>query len=210
MQGSEHELAFWRDFVKTDRFLNGWVQNIRTPELNDIAYQFFKERPDAYVLDCGSGVVSILRGTVREGRLSSADPLAKEYEKLFDYDAHGLTMPLSKACEALNFANLFDIVHISNAIDHSQQPDLAYSKMMQAVKPGGFLIVQGFVNEGTHEKWQGFHKWNLDIENDKYLRITDKTGLSTTLGSNPYFQTRQSVPHMGKEWIIWIAQKPEA
>ena len=207
IKGVDHELGFWKQFVKSDRFLKGWVPTTRTPELNDIAYKFFTERPDAKVLDCGSGVVSILHGTVKQENLMAADLLGDEYRDIFDYTRYGIEPPIAVGCEGLKFVEQFDIVHISNALDHCQQPDLAFWKLYQAVKPGGFLMVQGFVNEGTHENWSGFHNWNLDIDRDR-LTITDKTKLSVTLSTKPYFSTKVHLEILGRDWLIWVNQKP--
>lgn len=212
MQGAEHEISFWKQFVQSDRFLNGWLSNEKTPELNNLVYMFLKGQPDAEVLDCGSGVVSILHGTVKRSNLFSCDPLANEYAKIFDYDGKiGDTYfsPNPVACEDLEYENQFDVVHISNALDHSQQPDIAYQKMLQAVKPGGFLIVQGFVNEGTHEDWTGFHNWNLDVTFGN-LSITGKVEPPIILDSNPYFATKIYLEILGRDWVIWIQQKPKA
>lgn len=214
MIGSEHEISFWKEFVKTDRFINGWLSNEKTPELNDLVYMFFKGQPEAKVLDCGSGVVSILHGTVPDGKLQSADPLGHEYAKLFDYNKYGLLMPLPRACEDLLYTNVFDVVHISNALDHTQNPQAAYNAMYRAVKPGGFLIVQGFVNEGTHEDWIGFHQFNIDIKElitngVEYtaLVIESKNGDSIVY-SNPYIARKIHIDLLGRDWVIWVARKP--
>jgi SAM-dependent methyltransferase len=217
MKGSEHEVAFWKNFVKTDRFLNGWLSDEKTPELNDLVYMFLKGQPEADVLDCGSGVVSILHGTVKRSNLFSCDPLANEYAKIFDYNgkiSDTYFSPNPVACEDLEYENQFDVVHISNALDHCQQPSVAYQKMLQAVKPGGFLIVQGFVNEGTHENWQGFHQFNIDIKElitnqTEYtaLLISSKNG-DSVIYSNPYFSRKIHIDLLGRDWLIWIAQKP--
>ena len=212
IKGASHEIAFWKQFVQSDRFINGWLSNEKTPELNDLVYMFLKGQPDAKVLDCGSGVVSILHGTVKESNLTSADPLGHAYNEIFDYNKHGLIMPLPRACEDLTFKDLYDVVHISNALDHSQQPDIAFERMYRAVKPGGFLIVQGFVNEGTHEDWNGFHQWNLDLfrenQEGEGLKITDKHGAQTVLSQNPYFARKIYIDLLGRDWVIWIARKP--
>ena len=60
LHGIYHELAFWQQFVKTDRFLNGWVGKGKTPELNQEVADFIKSVPHETVLDVGSGVCSIL------------------------------------------------------------------------------------------------------------------------------------------------------
>jgi len=213
MQGSEHEISFWKEFVKSDRFLNGWLSNEKTPELNDLVYMFLKGQPDAKVLDCGSGVVSILHGTVSKENLVACDLLAYEYYKIFDYKANGIIAPFPSACEELIFDGTFDVVHISNALDHTQNPQAAYNAMYRAVKPGGFLIVQGFVNEGTHEEWTGFHQWDLDLYNydDRglFLCINDKENNLQILSSeNPYFARKIHIDLLGRDWAIWIVRKP--
>ena len=212
IKGASHELSFWKDFVKSDRFINGWLPDRKTPELNDLVYMFLLGQPEAKVLDCGSGVVSILHGTVKKGNLHSCDLLAYEYEKIFDYKANGIIPPFPSGCEELIFDGTFDIVHISNALDHTQDPQAAYNAMYRAVKPGGFLIVQGFVNEGTHEEWQGMHQHDLDLfrenQEGEGLKITDKHGVQTILSQNPYFARKIHIEMLNRDWIVWITRKP--
>ena len=212
IKGVAHELSFWKQFVQSDRFLNGWLSNDKTPELNDMVYMFLLGQPEAKVLDCGSGVVSILHGTVKAGNLHACDLLAYEYEKIFDYKANGIIPPFPAGCEELIFDGTFDVVHISNALDHTQDPQAAYNAMYRAVKPGGFLIVQGFVNEGTHEEWIGFHQWDLDLfrenQEGEGLKITDKHGAQTILSQNPYFARKIYIDLLGRDWLIWVTRKP--
>ena len=212
IKGSDHEIAFWKQFVKSDRFINGWLSNEKTPELNVEVYMFLLGQPDAKVLDCGSGVVSILHGTVKN--LTPCDLLGNEYAEFFDYNAHGILSPFPSSCEDLRFKDVFDVVHISNALDHTQDPKAAYNAMYRAVKPGGFLIVQGFVNEGTHEEWQGFHQFNIDIKElitngVEYtaLVIESKNG-DAVVYANPYFARKIHIDLLGRDWIIWITRKP--
>lgn len=211
IKGADHELSFWKDFVKSDRFINGWLPDRKTPELNDLVYMFLLGQPDAKVLDCGSGVVSILHGTVKPGNLCSTDLLGNEYGEIFDYDKHGLTKPIPVGCEALTFDDVFDVVHISNAIDHTQDPHAAYLAMYRAVRPGGFLIVQGFTNEGTHEDWTGFHNWDIDLDESKpehvNLSISDKRGWVAAI-FNPYFSRKIYLEVLGRDWVIFITRKP--
>ena len=214
IKGSDHEIAFWKQFIQSDRFLNGWLSNEKTPELNDLVYMFLKGQPDAKVLDCGSGVVSILHGTVPNENLTACDPLAREYAKIFMYEYFNDIMPLGIACEDLTDENKFDVVHISNALDHTQNPQAAYLAMFRAVKPGGFLIVQGFVNEGTHEEWTGFHQHNIDIKElitngVEYtaLVIESKNG-DAVVYQNPYFARKIHIDLLGRDWLIWITSKP--
>ncbi len=212
IKGADHEISFWKDFVKSDRFINGWLPDRKTPELNDLVYMFLLGQPEAKVLDCGSGVVSILHGTVKRENLMQCDPLGEEYAKIFDYQSNNCDAVFSVACENLVGENKFDVVHISNALDHTQDPQAAYNAMYRAVKPGGFLVVQGFVNEGTHEEWTGFHQWDLDLfrenQEGEGLKITDKNGAQTILSQDPYFARKIYLDVLGRDWIIWITRKP--
>jgi len=201
MEGIEHELKFWTNFVQTDRFLTGWVGPGKTPELNQDVADFILSVPHEKVLDVGSGVVSILNGLVN---VTAADPLSAYYRDIFDYEKHGLRPPLKLGVENLIMEDAYDIVHISNALDHSQDPVTGYYRLLAAVKPGGYLIVQGFENEGEYEKYSGMHQWNLSIENNQ-LVIKDKNG-EVERFSGPHFAKTVKLDS-GKDWFIWIVKK---
>jgi SAM-dependent methyltransferase len=201
LHGIYHELNFWKGFVKTDRFLNGWVSHKKTPELNQFVADFIKSVPHETVLDIGSGVVSILNGLVP---VTAADPLGDLYKLVFDYQKHKLTAPLPYPAEELPFNDDFDVVHCSNAIDHTQNPILAYSKMMDAVKLGGYLIIQGFENEGTFENWEGFHQHDISVEANT-LCLKNQTGSISVIDTKPTHL--EFVEFEAKRWYIWIKQK---
>ena len=200
LHGIYHELAFWKEFVKTDRFLKGWVKKVKTPELHQEVADFILSVKHNNVLDVGSGAVSILNGLVH---VKAVDPLGDLYKLIFDYQKNHIEPPLAYPAEEIPFENEFDIVHISNAIDHTQSPVKAYNALMKAVKPGGYLIVQGFENEGTHENWAGFHQNDIWVDDDK-LRLDTKDGFREYLDFDPYYV---QVKDIGKRWFIWIAKK---
>lgn len=208
--GADHEIEFWKGFVKTDRFLKGWVSKEKTPELNDKVAQFIKDHIPMHgsLLDCGSGVVSILNGLLPDNyKLLATDVLGEEYEKIFDYSAYGIIPPLSVSAEDLPFEGIFDIVHMSNALDHTQDPLKAWERLMAACKPGGYVIVQGFENEANYEKWQGMHQWNIYIdEKTNILCIDNKQGHYTGI-VNPHW-CQKVIFENNKSWFIWIVQKP--
>lgn len=201
LHGIYHELNFWRWFVKTDRFKQGWVGKSKTPELQQYVADFIKSVPHETVADVGSGVVSILNGLVP---VTSIDPLGELYQLLFDYRANKLKPPVPYPAEEIPFVNQFDIVHCSNAIDHTQNPIIAYKTMMNAVKPKGYLIVQGFENEGTHENWQGFHQNDIYIS-DNQLCIKYSDGDGCIIDNEPTHL--QTIQNGTKNWYIWIKQK---
>lgn len=163
MYGIAHELGFWMWFTKTDRFLNNWWNSERNPELESFVQQLIK--PGDRVLDVGSGPVSILKGTT--DNLIACDPLGGLYALILDYSDHEMVIPV--AAENLRDfydENSFDVVHMRNAIDHSQNPKVAWETMKEVCKVGGRIIVHGFENEADHEKGQGFHRWNFTVRED--------------------------------------------
>lgn len=202
LKGIYHELAFWQQFVKTDRFLSGWVKKIQTPELHQEVAHFIKSVPHETVLDVGSGVVSILNGLVN---VRAVDPLGDLYRLIFDYDRHKVQPPMAFPAEELPFKDDYDIVHISNALDHTQNPERAFHKLMRAVKPKGYLIVQGFENEATYENWQGFHQHNIYCDENS-IKIGYRENIYTTIDENPDLLIRK--PIGDKTWFIYIVQKP--
>lgn len=206
-----HELNFWKGFVQTKRFLEGWVKNIKTPELRDVVHNYIKNnlKPNGSVLDVGSGVVSILNGTVPKEQLTAVDPLGDLYQIIFDYGKHQIKPPIAIPCEeiGIDFWGAYDIVHISNALDHTQNPFEAYSNLLKAVKPYGYIIIQGFENEAEFEKWQGFHQFNLRL-GDQFITVTDKDGNTTTLNENiEQVVHAERIEFEKKAWFIWIAKK---
>lgn len=205
-----HELTFWKTFVTTPRFLKGWVNNERTPELRDSVYQFLKERPEAEVLDVGSGVVSILTGSCK--KLMAVDPLGELYGMIFDYQKYRALQPIAIPAEELNFPGTFDIVHISNALDHTQDPIKAFDSMFACVKPGGHLIIQSFENEATYENWQGFHQVNISLDGAVLKSNGYPFADSLMVHSNFTVIHAEKIevelnPGNKRNWIIWIAQK---
>lgn len=214
LAGIAHELKFWQGFVKTERFLKGWVENRVTPELNHKVYDFIHGmltqapfRDQVKILDVGSGVVSILNGLVPQKNLTAVDPLGGLYELIFEYKRYGIKPPVPMPAEELAALNeSYDIVHISNALDHCQNPALAYLSLGKMVKPGGFLIIQGFENEGNYENWQGFHQWNIELDTQRQMLVlSNKDGMHAEwMGAHLCFRTEFE---NNKSWFVWIVKK---
>lgn len=202
--GFQHEIDFWRGFIKTDRFLKGWCGNHKTPELNQEVADFILSVPHDSVLDVGSGVVSILNGLVP--CVVPADPLGEQYEKIFDYGWFNLPKPMPMGAEDIEFDKFFDIVHISNAIDHAKNPVQGIKQLYQAVKEGGYLIIQGFENEGEYENYQGLHQWNIHLAGD-VLVINDAVSSVTTINLDGVVLAKTIKLNTGKNWFIWICRR---
>ena len=222
IQGVKQELQFWEVFIKTPRFLKDWCSDEKTSELDqDVADFILNNCPEGgHILDCGSGAVSVLNGLHKTANIVATDLLADDYVKIFDYPKHGIRPPIAIGAEEVEsilpvYGN-FDIVHMRNALDHTQDPVKAYNSMLACVKPGGYLIIQGFENEGTFEKWQGMHQWDISVVEEKeishseiiptHLSITSKAGDS--IGKNGGYHWHKKIKlDTGKDWFVWIVKK---
>lgn len=200
------ELKFWQGFVKTERFLEGWCADIRTPELRDSIYNFVKQHPKAKVLDVGAGACSILNGTVPNALLTASDPLAPLYELIFPYHKYPFSAPKPYAVEDLPYEDTFDIVHISNALDHCQNPEAALQSMFRAAKPGGWVVVCGFENESNAQGHQGMHQWNIELGSDGILEVTH--GTTKVVNCAELGTVLERTPFNDRHWMAWAAQKP--
>jgi len=206
MEAIGHELRFWKEFVQTPRFLRGWVDDsIKTPELQQDIYEYITKMPgfkEKKVLDIGSGAVSILNGTFPKDNITAIDPLGSLYSLVFDYEKYGIRPPICCGGEAMNFVNQFDIVHCSNAIDHTQDPMTVYRNMHRACRSGGIVIIQSFIDEAVHENWEGFHQWNFRVSDIGKVSFSNRHGKEFHLpGEQVYFNfIKDHLP--GKDFFI--------
>lgn len=212
MEAVAYELQFWKEFVKTERFLEDWCSNKKTGELHQEVYDFIQAIPDyryKKAMDIGSGAVSILKGTLPGDNITTTDALACLYKIIFDYRERGIKPPLTFCGEELDkyFHEEFDIVHCSNAIDHTQEPIKVFQNMMHVCRKGGYVIVQGFENEAVCENWSGFHQWNFAMTAGGSVYYTDKNGNSKSFQGEVVFHKRKENVYKGKTWFICIWKK---
>lgn len=212
IKGVSEEIKFWKRFVATDYFKKEWEGNKvcielekEQPEVVQLFNYLLSENNDLKVLDCGSGVVSILHGLVPQENLTATDLLADEYAAFYNYENKGITRPLAIAAENLpeEFSEQFDVVHMRNALDHCQNSFKALEKLISCCKPGGYLIVHGFENEAIQEGWKGMHQWNIAVENER-LKIQNSKEAVFFEGAEMAIAKR--LPS-GKNWFIWVIKK---
>lgn len=204
-RGAADEVRFWVDFVHTDQFKTWLDDSQPTPELRGDVVKLIQGEKGR-VLDVGSGVVSILRGTSKT--ILAADLLADEYKKFFDYEGHKIDPPIAVAAEHLLFSEGFQVVHMRNALDHSQNIFKAWDALRDAVRPGGILVVCGFENEGTHLHRLGMHQWDLTII-DNALTACHPGEERVPLPARNFFPLLHYVATLenGRNWVTWAGRK---
>lgn len=197
-----NELSFWVDFVKSERFAKRWESAVPNKELHKASKDFICEIQPKTILDVGSGVCSLLYGLLPESEITCVDPLGDLYGLIYDYSGKPFKQPLAIMGEEMTFDGEFDLVHCSNALDHCQNPITVLANMITATKPGGWTMVQGFVDEGFAEGYSGFHKWDMKLTSDGLLKIAE--GVYTAPGN--YFKQYQ-IEDGWKHWFIWALRK---
>ncbi|BCH60540.1 hypothetical protein RvVAR0630_31640 [Agrobacterium vitis] len=224
--GREDEINFWREFCRSERFIDNFCVREPNPEIDADVELFIKGYAVAQnvhglvpkVLDIGSGPVSMFSRSFagEKVELHAADPLADDYITLWDPTKYtGLVLPVACPVEELSQtfgADEFDVTHIRNALDHVANPLVGLDEMLKVTKPGGFLIVHGFADEAVAEKWQGFHQWNLCWAEGNDFTVSGKGGVTYSL--KQFFGERTRImrpwmrfPREGKAWCGFIAQK---
>jgi SAM-dependent methyltransferase len=157
------------------------------PELRYCAAELQRDsRQLPRLLELGSGPVSLLASGIDDGLFTvvAVDPLARPYRYLLKY--YGVTYPIQPRPgrgETLLKQFLpasFDIAYSSNALDHTISPRRCLEQMCQVVRPRGFLLLEGFVREGTHGNWSGLHQHDLLTEHGSLTHL-DRAGRQTNL-----------------------------
>lgn len=176
-KGLPDELEAW-EFMLTGQGKN-WVVSEYNYRLNSEAelqdeYKRLIEAPPGgaaiRLLDVGAGPLSSF-GKRWEGRalqLFPVDPLAVEYNALLA--RLGLRAPVpsqpghgEKLLELFG-KNSFDLALASNSLDHSQDPLLVIRHMITLVKPGCYVYLGHFRDEGVQAGYTGLHQWNFNIK----------------------------------------------
>lgn len=133
------------------------------------------------VLDFGAGPFSTLvylhKAALAE--VTAVDTLSDEYRVLLE--SHGIAWPLipqRASGETLSDrfgAESFDIVFVSNALDHTQAPALTWMNLFQVTRVGGVLAHRHAIREASHEHWDQLHQFDL-FPRDGAFQITDVAG----------------------------------
>ena len=54
------------------------------------------------------------------------------------------------------------MVHCSNALDHCENPLIAFIEMHRVCRNNGIMVLWSFENEGKQSGYDGLHQWNLE------------------------------------------------
>jgi len=136
-----------------------------------------------YCLDVGCGPTSQFYTDELKAyngiKVVSVDPLAEVYQYLHNrydsnYDIECIFGYGEKLTELFP-EDYFHLIYSQNALDHSQDPEEFIKASYDVLKPGGLLVLHGFIKEGTAAHWLGLHNWDIVVKGDDLL-LSNKKG----------------------------------
>lgn len=170
------EIRFWKNYMETQGgvYYSSFQRNVEKNK-KFVLEEDLPDKPEQEVrfVDVGSGPFSQCGIATEKVRLNgiAVDPLAEIYTMLKRKNGlengidlrTGFVELLDKQFER----NTFDLVHMSNALDHSFDPVFGVYQLLHICKIGGKVILRHTENEGQRENYQGLHQWNLSIHNEE-------------------------------------------
>lgn len=203
------ELTFWDNQFKNKQ---QWIKSLLDPvaRTNCIPRPFLmflslvKDTP--FVLDLGCGPISCLVGASGI-KLVGMDPLAKEYDAIlakYGVPIQNNIIGKGETLDVIFPEQSFDIIHMRNALDHSEDPSRCIENIYRTLKVGGHFIIISKKNEGTTANWDGMHQWNLTLNNGT-LVCTDKNKNSEDLMDGLKFTYVPGYETESKDWFsgVW-------
>ena len=176
LKGIDFEIKFWDKLMETEGSCGGdpEVYKLRISPETRFSLEDEIETDETAFCDVGSGPFSNCGVYTYKTNLkiTADDPLAKVYEVL--KSKYGVVSPINPITGMVELLgrqfeeNCFDIVHMSNSLDHCFDPVEGIKQMLAICKVGGKIILRHNENEAEHAKYQGFHQWNIHVENDKF------------------------------------------
>lgn len=206
------EVAHWDEWLRT-RGLNDPDDFARRTDPELPVQQYIREllpplleTEVCRILDIGAGPLTTV-GKVYQGHkieLVCIDPLASVYDAILA--ATGVAPPVrttygeAETVGEMFAENTFDLVHAFNSLDHAHDPVTAIKAAVRIVKPGCYVYLWHWLNEGEREHYGGLHQWNFGTSGNSFI-ITSNTHEATDI--NRVLRDKATVTHIVNEsrWI---------
>ena len=172
----------------------------------------YMSSPPKLMLDHGAGPFTNLGTTFTcpprftslkhfKSQVVAVDPLASNYHRILNtfnvYNTTRTSYCPSEKLEKCIGNNNVDLSIIINALDHSENPILAFGQAINVTKSGGLVCIHSMRNEAHRQGGVGFHKWNFDIVDDKWI-ITNVNEASSQTVENIFINIKKVDTIYGK------------
>lgn len=176
LDGLYDEIAYWKALLAGEL-----PESTRLSEVTDPNRKFMLEEdlPNEKgrlikFADIGSGAYSSCGKKTDKVNLeiTAVDPLASAYKILknkYNIQDNGIDVEVGfvELLDKQYQENTFDIVHMSNSLDHCFDAVFAIYQLLFICKIGGRVILRHYENEAEEEGYQGLHQWNLSLHNEE-------------------------------------------
>jgi SAM-dependent methyltransferase len=178
--GIADELRFWDAWLRTAGL--EWPEGYRArldpaSELSEYYRSFVDHLPqeEIAILDVGAGPLTALgkRHPAKRLRITATDALAEHYDRLLR--RYGVEPPVrtvyaeGEHLTAHFGPNTFDLVTAQNCVDHMQDPLEAIRQMLVVVRPGCYVVLNHFPEEGRHANYDGMHHWDFSLDGGEFV-----------------------------------------
>lgn len=173
--GIEDELNFWNDYMDTqgDIYKDDYEETVSINKKfvleKDIDQKYYGKK--FKFIDVGSGPFSRCGMVTEKVQMDfvAADPLAEAYnmmKKAKQID-NGVVVYTAfvEFLDRKYGKNAFDMVHMSNSLDHCFDALCGIYQLIYICKIGGKVILRHAENEAERSEYGGFHQWNLSVHN---------------------------------------------
>lgn len=177
LSGLESEIAFWKRYMETEGGI--YYDNFKAQTEKNKPFTLeryldgLSKTEQIRFIDIGSGPFSRC-GHVTENYnllVETVDPLAEVYNDLKKKNAleNGITIKTGfvELLDKYFDADSYDIVHMSNSLDHSFHAVFGIYQLLNLCKVGGKVILRHAENEAERSEYEGLHQWNLSLHNQE-------------------------------------------
>lgn len=214
-KGIYSELLFWENFVSNEggNFFYGFNKTVSSSRSFSLENDIPKERygTEYSFIDVGSGPFSRCGRITTKVKLNvvAVDPLANAYKKIKEKYGVDNGVPLiSGFVELLDkqfSPNSFDMVHMSNSLDHCFSAIDGIYQLLNICKIGGKVILRHHENEAENEGYEGLHQWNLSLHNPEksfvIWRNSERYNICELFKEYADFELYADVQELGGHWI---------
>jgi SAM-dependent methyltransferase len=172
------ELMFWDRWLAQRGSGASMAEMLREDRpAPEALWQFIERAPGdpVRILEVGAGPIGSIgdRHPSRRLEVTPTDVLANQYNRILRRRGIKPKIPTRYAdaerlCGQFG-AESFDLVYAANCIDHTDDALRAIQEMLSVVRPGGYVVMDHFQDEGAHQDYAGLHKWNLRAEAGKLV-----------------------------------------
>lgn len=214
LDGLYDEIAYWKALLAGEL-----PESIRLPEVTDPNRKFMLEEdlPNEKgrlikFADIGSGAYSRCGKKTEKVDLEiiAVDPLASAYKILknkYNIQDNGINVEVGfvELLDKQFQKDTFDIVHMSNSLDHCFDAVFAIYQLLFICKVGGKVILRHHEDEAEKEGYRGLHQWNLSLHNEEksfvVWRKQERYDICKMFCEYADFELLTDVKESGSDWI---------